>query len=430
MLHSTFRHLSLVGSQASILPNLQADITTDVCVIWGGVAGLHAALELRKAGKEVVLLEKYLCGSGMSGRSGGFLTPDSELGLRQLEQTYGKDLARELRDFWEDWQQAIVQNIKSMKLDCDLRQQDSLLLGFGTSGKEAVAEEYDIRKAYQLQADKIMEAKQIHQRNTGCCYSSALRYDNCYGINPMKYCQELKAQLLTMGVKIFECSEVWKIEKTKISTNLGSVTFKNLIVCPGKIAKNLSKDHAKQTYGIKNFLAISEPLSDEQIRHMMPWGPCMCWDTQLVFSYYRIVEGNRLILGGGNAISSFLPFEFDYDRVIKHEVQQFKKLFPALKHTNFQSYRSGRIEVAKDIMPIVDVDAEHNNHIRVQGAAGLPRAAACGKFAVELLHTQHNKNLAPVFSATRSMLIPYAPSSNFMKSLVWGVCNGRAMGVI
>lgn len=35
----------------------------------------------------------------MSGRSGGFLTPDSELGLRQIEETYGKELARQLRDF-------------------------------------------------------------------------------------------------------------------------------------------------------------------------------------------------------------------------------------------------------------------------------------------------------------------------------------------
>jgi gamma-glutamylputrescine oxidase len=150
----------------------------------------------------------------------------------------------------------------------------------------------------------------------------------------------------------------------------------------------------------------------------------------MVFSYYRIVEGNRLILGAGNAISSFLPLDFDYDRVISYEVEQFKKLFPLLKDTRFSSYRSGRIEVAKDIMPIIDFDKVHPNHIRVQGAAGLPRAAASGKFAGELLSGEYNKNLAAVFSATRSMLIPWSPTSNLAKSLVWGVCNGRAMGVL
>lgn len=72
-------------------------------------------------------------------------------------------------------------------------------------------------------------------------------------------------------------------------------------------------------------------------------------------------------------------------------------------------YRSGRIEVAKDIIPMVDYDKMHANHIRIQGAAGLPRAAACGKYAVELLHHEQNKNLTPIFSATRSMLIPYSP---------------------
>ncbi len=157
-----------------------------------------------------------------------------------------------------------------MHLDCDLRQQDSLLLGFKKKGKDLVEVEYSIRKSYKLEAEIIRDEVALDAWNTGDCYSSGLRYDNCYGINPMKYCQELKIELLRRGVKIFECSEVWKIEKTKVSTNLGSVSFNHLIVCPGKISKEVSSSHARQTYGIKNYICISEPLSDAQIRHIMP----------------------------------------------------------------------------------------------------------------------------------------------------------------
>ncbi len=64
----------------------------------------------------------------MSGRSAGFLTPDSELGNRQYKNNYGEELAEEIWNFGVEGQKAIVDNIRRLKLDVDLRQQDSLLL--------------------------------------------------------------------------------------------------------------------------------------------------------------------------------------------------------------------------------------------------------------------------------------------------------------
>src|SRR5450759_2143339 len=47
----------------------------DVCIIGGGFTGLWAALEIkrRRPSAEVVVLEADLCGSGASGRNGGFV---------------------------------------------------------------------------------------------------------------------------------------------------------------------------------------------------------------------------------------------------------------------------------------------------------------------------------------------------------------------
>lgn len=82
------RHLSLFNLDNMIEAPLEKDISTEYLVIGGGVAGLHAAQALLARKCKVVLLEKSICGGGMSGRSGGFLTPDSELGLRQIEKRY------------------------------------------------------------------------------------------------------------------------------------------------------------------------------------------------------------------------------------------------------------------------------------------------------------------------------------------------------
>ena len=48
-----------------------------------------------------------------------------------MEHTYGRDSAIKLRSFGERGQQSIVGNIEKYGLHCDLRKQDSLLLGLG-----------------------------------------------------------------------------------------------------------------------------------------------------------------------------------------------------------------------------------------------------------------------------------------------------------
>lgn len=54
---------------------LTQDIRADVCIVGGGYTGLWTALRLKEAepALDVVLIERDLCGSGASGRNGGFL---------------------------------------------------------------------------------------------------------------------------------------------------------------------------------------------------------------------------------------------------------------------------------------------------------------------------------------------------------------------
>ena len=72
-------------------PPLKKNISCDYLIIGGGFAGLHAALKLVESGKKnIVLLEKRICGGSSSGKSAGFLTPDSEEDFQKLIQRYGQ----------------------------------------------------------------------------------------------------------------------------------------------------------------------------------------------------------------------------------------------------------------------------------------------------------------------------------------------------
>lgn len=48
---------------------LQNNISTDVCVVGGGIAGLTTAYLLIKEGKSVCVLEDFELGSGQTGRT-------------------------------------------------------------------------------------------------------------------------------------------------------------------------------------------------------------------------------------------------------------------------------------------------------------------------------------------------------------------------
>jgi gamma-glutamylputrescine oxidase len=77
---------------------LREDAVADTAIVGGGLAGLSCADRLCDAGQSVIILERGRCGSGASGRSSGFLTPDSELELTDLIRNRGEECAKAL---WE-----------------------------------------------------------------------------------------------------------------------------------------------------------------------------------------------------------------------------------------------------------------------------------------------------------------------------------------
>src|SRR4051812_17449506 len=81
------------------IKKLQNNAAADICVVGGGMTGLSAAQKLVDAGKKVIILECHFCGGGASGKSSGFITPDSELQLADLKSKYGNEAAKKLRVF-------------------------------------------------------------------------------------------------------------------------------------------------------------------------------------------------------------------------------------------------------------------------------------------------------------------------------------------
>lgn len=418
---------TLLGTEDSILPPLEKDIEADVVIVGAGAAGLSAAYAFIGKGLKVVILEKNICGGDTSGKSAGFLTPDSELELSQLLRRFGITGAADLWHVATTGVGMMKERIQKHSIDCDFQVQDSLFLGLGKSGWEDVQEEVASRK--QLGFDQILYSKdQLNGIIGSNAYSGAVRYSGTYGVDALLFCQGMKKILLEHGIQIFESSEVEKIEDHKVSTHLGSVKAGQVIFCADKLQPELTH-FADNVYHAQTFLSVSEPIGEKELNQMFPNGRFQCWDSDVVYSYFRLLGTDRLLLGGGDMRTTFSAQDVNSSSVIDHVIRKFKEKFPLLHDLEFIQYWPGRIDCTRDLLPTVAREESQPWLHFVLGCVGLPWATFCGDFAARHAYDDsacNDHHYYEYFHPDREFFVPLWLEKILGKQLVFSINNGWA----
>ena len=422
MLYENWLHISSLELEVPYCPPLQKNIQCEFLVVGGGFAGLHAALRLVESGKkDVVLLEKRICGGGSSGQSAGFVSPESEEDMQTVIEDYGKEKAKVIYDIPFRGTQIIIDTVKKHGFKCDFRKQDTLFLSIKKSHNDTILEEAEAKKEMGLPYE-LLDEKKLRKIHPGKGYTMGLRYPGSYGINCFAYCLEMKNLLLKKGVKIYEDSEVHKIDGNTAKTHLGSAKAKKILVCMDKIKKEFDSEISKKFYHIQTYLAVSEPLSKEQMKSMFPSGELMCWDTRWDFIYYRPVEGNRLMIGGSSPWTAYYPTYYHSPKVIGHCINEIKGKFPKIKDVRFTHYWSGLIDATKDLIPIVDYDRKNKSIQYALGCAGLNWAAYCGDYiARRAINPKKTEDLREFLGMHRKFYFPELFQKIFGKRITFAL---------
>ena len=405
---------------------LNGDIEADVLVVGAGAAGLAAALRLSETpGKRVVLIDRNMCGGSSTGRSAGFLTPDSELELSQLVRRYGPEGAK---DTWECAVRGIermVSVVNEHKLDCDLQVQDSLFVGNDAGGWKDAQEEVEARKLLGY-PQAIIPKAEVPKVLGADAYTGAIRYPGTYGINPLRYAQSVKKVLLERGVQIFEATEAVSLEGHTVKTHRGSIKAEQIIFCIDKPSGQLC-EYEPEVYHAQTFLSISEPLEDAEVRQLFPDQPLQCWDSDLVYTYWRLTGDQRLLLGGGSMLTTFSGNYRAKPDVMQRVIDRFKAKFPYLADVSFIQYWPGLIDCTRDLMPTVVREPERPWIHWVLGCVGLPWATFCGDFAARHAfetECQDDHKYYQYFAENRGFLVPTWLEPLMGKQLVFSLNNG------
>src|SRR5688500_9105690 len=73
---------------------LEADISTEICVVGAGIAGLSTAYLLASSGRGVVVVDRGQIGGGETQRTTAHLSCAPDAGLRAIERVHGPERLR------------------------------------------------------------------------------------------------------------------------------------------------------------------------------------------------------------------------------------------------------------------------------------------------------------------------------------------------
>ena len=419
-------YTTLLANTVAMQPPLRESLAVDHLVVGAGMSGLMAANRLADAGHRVAVIERNICGGSSTGRSAGFLTPDSELELSQIVRRYGHERARDLWDAPVRGIKLITDAVRGHDITCDLQVQDSLYLGNGASGWRAAQEEVEARKALGY-PQSLYDAGALPRVIGSDAFAGGIRYPECYGINGLLFAQGMKRVLLEKGVRIFESTEALTLEDHTVQTPLGAVTADEIVFAIDKPQATLTR-HAANVFHAQTFLSISEPLGDADVRRLFPDGPVQCWDSDLVYTYWRLTGDQRLLVGGGSAITTFAMHSINTPRVIDRVITKLKERIPTLAPHRWIQYWPGLIDTTRDLLPTVLRDEESPWVHWVLGCVGLPWAAFCGDFVARqvLGDAKEEARYYQYFAADRAFLMPLWSEQVLGKPLVFSMNNGWA----
>ncbi len=363
------------------LPRLQQTIRADVVVVGGGMMGLMCARSLSARKQRVCVLEAGTCGGGASGRSSGLITPDSELELSDLVRGFGTKLGPWLWDFASAGVSSIRQAVLEDQIACDMQAHEALFVAATPAGAQLIDAEFSIRQRFGYPCTHYSQ-EQLPDIMSSSAYFGALRFGGTFSIDGYRCCVGLRQRLLDTGARIFEHSGVTRIMENGVETAGGFVQAPVVLICTDRLLPDLGLA-THEIYHAQTFLAISECLADSDVNRMFPREPFMVWDTDLFYKYFRLTGDRRLLIGGGTLADTYSRSEKHRpEQVVSRLTKYLAKRFPGLV-VKFVACWPGLIGITKDFAPIVGRHPRFPSVHFAGGAAGLPWAAALGRYLAE-----------------------------------------------
>ena len=335
------------------------NLSTDICVIGGGLTGVSSALNLSKKGFKVILVEARKIGWGASGRNGGQLGIGMRKDQPELEKTLGNIHANQLWKLGLEAVDEVKDYISKYKIECNIVKGVISAGCFKKDEKDFLTLIDHMQKKYDFNDFEFLNNKQIKQEINSTKYYSGILNNRSYHINPLKLLLGLASELIKNKVKIIENTPVKKIDKKnndlQIITNKGTIKAKKIVVACNGYLDNLLGNIRNNFMPINNYVIATEPLGEDRARSIIKNNYAVS-DTRFIINYYRFSEDHRLIFGGGETFTSH--FVKKSKEFVRKEMIQ---VFPSLVDCKIDYSWGGTLAITVNRLP--DFGSIHDDRI-------------------------------------------------------------------
>ena len=238
--HETFWFESV--SQPEYGP-LKENLSADVVIVGGGIAGVSTAYCLSQAGKKVVLVEDGLIASGETGRTTAHLVSALDDRFADLESIYGENDTKLIADSHKAAIDFVEETIIKEKINCEFDRLDGYLFLHPSDNPESLKKELNAAIRAGMMVSEVDSIPGLQNYD-----GPGLKFSGQAQFHPLLYLKGLCDAIIRNGGKIFTRTHAQEIDHTGITTSDGfKVTADHIVVATNTPVNNTVAMHLKQT---------------------------------------------------------------------------------------------------------------------------------------------------------------------------------------
>jgi len=366
-------------------PQLEGELTVDVCVVGGGLSGCSTALHLAERGYRVALLEGRRIAWGASGRSGGQAIAGFASSQDTLAEQVGLDAARRMWDVSVEAVELLKDRIRRHSIDCDLHWGQMHVAVKPRHVTELKAWQQEMTGTYAYSGTRWLERDEVREWIASDRYLGGL-YDPRSGhLHPLNYTLGLATAAEAAGVRIFENSQVTGIDRAdpaNVATATGRVRARHVAICCNAWIDDLVPELRSRIMPVGTYIVATQSLGEARMRALLR-EPIAVSDVNWVLDYFRPSADHRLLFGGRVSYSGLDPRNTG-----AATQQRMIRVFPQLADTKIEYAWGGFVDITMSRAPDFGRLAPNIYYLQGFSGHGIALTGMAGKLIAEAIAGQ------------------------------------------
>jgi gamma-glutamylputrescine oxidase len=367
---------------------LQGNMTADMCVVGGGLAGISAALELAQRGYRVVLLEARRVGWAASGRNGGQALVGFASDQAVYENQLGLADAKRAFNLTVEALELLRARITQHNIACDWI--PGALTCAVTPNKAHALDAWveKMRTVYGYTHVHSIARGDIGQWVQTTRYVNGAMDTLGGHLHPLNYTRALAAAAEQAGATIYEQSPVLQVTpaspggKALVKTRSGEVHARFVILAGNMHLGRVAPRIESRIMPVGTYIMTTAPLSKARADALIKHRAAVC-DTQFVLDYYRVTGDDRMLFGGRVSYSTRSPANLKETMRAK-----MLRVFPQLSDVAVDYAWGGFVDISMNRAPDFGRIAPDVLYLQGFSGHGLALTGIAGTLAAEVVAGQ------------------------------------------